>query len=291
MSEKPRYEADELLAVAKMEGCPVIIVEGNDDISIYENILSLINKECDVFASENLKNISNRIFSMLNELNWVDENVFIGSGMNMKLKDFQYQYKKFNKNIKGKEGCNGVINALKEIEYVAKGSDYSNDILGIIDRDARLYRNEIETNLKGLFILKYYSIESHFIHQNVIATTIDFITLKSKKSLNIQISSNIYNTIIGNISTYYYLSLDCLKNACDINYTSCFSYSPDSINSHIKHQDYQTKLQTVMTRKNQLDEFASDFSLNNSIDNMLLIMKGKWILDLFRAPLKISQYS
>lgn len=28
MSEKPRYEADELLAVAKMEGCPVIIVEG-----------------------------------------------------------------------------------------------------------------------------------------------------------------------------------------------------------------------------------------------------------------------
>ena len=36
--------------------------------------------------------------------------------MNMKLKDFQYQYKKFNKNIKGKEGCNGVINALKEID-------------------------------------------------------------------------------------------------------------------------------------------------------------------------------
>jgi len=48
------FEPDELLATAIMSKIPVIVVEGHDDVPIYERLAVSVNKDCEVFASENL---------------------------------------------------------------------------------------------------------------------------------------------------------------------------------------------------------------------------------------------
>ena len=45
-----KYQADELLNLAIMEKIPYIIVEGIDDIRIYEEIASSANIHCEIFA-------------------------------------------------------------------------------------------------------------------------------------------------------------------------------------------------------------------------------------------------
>lgn len=281
MSYKPQYEADELLAVAKMEGCPVLIVEGHDDISIYKNICSIIDRKCDIFASENLPKVSNRIFSILNKKNWMDNKRFLDENRRNNLKDFQYQYKKLNKRTKGKEGCIGVINAIKEIEFISKNTPYEKYVMGIIDRDTREFRNEMESNLNGLFVLQYYSIESHFVNKDVIPFVIDYLTDKSKSDLSEKLISDIFSNILDRIKDYYYLALECLKNACDKNYQAVFSYSPDSIYSHTKNTNYSLNIQTIMSKQDELDTFAFSKNITNRFEDILLILKGKWILELF----------
>lgn len=48
------FSADELLNLAIMSKIPVLIVEGVDDIPIYERISMTVGVECDVYASETL---------------------------------------------------------------------------------------------------------------------------------------------------------------------------------------------------------------------------------------------
>ncbi|EJS4016456.1 hypothetical protein NW014_004117 [Vibrio parahaemolyticus] len=53
-----QLEADELLNEAIMSETPVLIVEGIDDIGVYENISMSIGKTCEVYAAENISGIS-----------------------------------------------------------------------------------------------------------------------------------------------------------------------------------------------------------------------------------------
>lgn len=48
------FEADELLNSAIMNKLPVIIVEGCDDVPIYERLALSIGRDCEVYASENI---------------------------------------------------------------------------------------------------------------------------------------------------------------------------------------------------------------------------------------------
>ena len=57
-------------------------------------------------------------------------------------------------------GCKGVIKCLEVLQpKFEERPDNIRKVLGIIDRDARPYRNDLPTHLKGLFVTKYYSIE------------------------------------------------------------------------------------------------------------------------------------
>ncbi|WP_066152733.1 hypothetical protein [Aliarcobacter cryaerophilus] len=123
MSMYLKYEADELLTESIMSKTPIIIVEGIDDIQIYEDIVLSLNRDIEVYASENL---------LISD---------------------------------GKSGTNGVKTCLKKIYDNSNGIDFSKFIMGIIDRDASYYRRD-PLDIKGLFILNLYSIESHFVNKS-----------------------------------------------------------------------------------------------------------------------------
>ncbi|MBK5516705.1 DUF4435 domain-containing protein [Pseudomonas sp. TH10] len=113
------FSADELLNLAIMTKIPILIVEGIDDVPIYERISISINVECDIYASETLHG--------------------------------------------GREGCNGVIDNIRDIRLVSSDIPVEKHILGIIDKDARYYRKEMPED-PAIFPLNYYSIESHYIN-------------------------------------------------------------------------------------------------------------------------------
>lgn len=52
--ESLQYQAVELLNEARMTKTPVIIVEGRDDVPIYQRLAKNLKKKCEVYASENI---------------------------------------------------------------------------------------------------------------------------------------------------------------------------------------------------------------------------------------------
>lgn len=231
------YEPDELLIEAKMSGTAIIIVEGIDDIPIYEDLInSLNNKNIEVYASENLS-ISNHT-----------------------------------------RGCQGVVKALENINEFAYNMDIEKYILGIIDKDVKEFRGETLC-IKGLFILDYYSIESHFVVSDNISYVINQVTNASKslsETINKQI--NLFNNIVTDMmDDLFYISLDALKNSCDKDYVSTYKYS-DNIFGIINVPNYQCRLEEQIP---SLNSFANEKNIKNNFDNLLLIVKGKWLLDYY----------
>jgi len=246
MSYCLKMTADELLNESIMGGTPIIIVEGNDDISIYENIIHSLDKDIEVYASENIKEIS-----------------------------------------QGKSGCSGVKNSLKLIESVSNGINYERYILGIIDRDVTTFRGD-DVAIKGLFVLRYYSIESHFITQEVIPNIINNLTLASMKSIDINISEMIFSNILEKLYDLYYISLEALKNACIEDYDALFRYKDDSIYGIRSKFDFADKKASLDNKINDLDIFAEELNLELNLSSLLLIVKGKWILEDFIHELNIE---
>lgn len=237
MSHPLQMTADELLNEAIMS-TPIIIVEGNDDISIYENIIYSLDMDIEVYASENLK---------------ISDNT---------------------------AGCIGVKNSLKAIKLYSNGIDYKKYILGIIDRDATVFRGD-DNNIEGLFVLKYYSIESHYITKEIIPFIINHVTKASLKSIDDNISNIIFDKILIKLNDLYYLSLEALKNACESEYESLFRYEPDSINGIRKNSNFEENRIKLKEKLEELDSFAQSFNLSKNLDSLLLIVKGKWILEDF----------
>ncbi len=234
------YEADELLNEAIMSDTPIVIVEGTDDIPLYEDLIKSLNKNIEVYASENL----------------------IISG-----------------NI---SGCVGVVNSLNKINEFSQNINIEKYILGIIDKDVKDFRGEI-VEIKGLFVLKYYSIESHFVIEDNIAYIISQFTNASISLLEkMNLHSQLFNEIVENMSIdLYYITLDALKNACESNYISLYKYSDKII--RILNTNYSLDLSTRIC---ELNSFAMDKNIQNDFNNLLLIVKGKWLLEYFVLKIK-----
>lgn len=74
----------------------------------------------------------------------------------------------------------------------------------------------------------------------------------------------------------YYFSLEALKNSLEHGYVSLFRYSDRTG----RMQDPQLRA-SIEAKKSDLDIFASQLGLSLTIDNLLLIAKGKWLLEKF----------
>ncbi|MDI5996156.1 DUF4435 domain-containing protein [Pseudomonas sp. MDMC216] len=223
--------ADELLQTAIMGDLPIVIVEGLDDVRLYEAFAEQAGVQCDIVASENI--------------------------------------------LAEKEGCEGVIKNIEIIESTADGFDVSRYILGIIDRDARYYRGEVPASA-AIMMLDFYSIESHFISKETVRRVIES-TLHAPGRLTQQIDSEAaYSAIISKLMDIYHVSLEALKKACVNGYNSEIGYS-DKIRSVF----LSGALPRILAKRAALDSFAQTMNISNCWDDLLLICKGKWLLDLF----------
>lgn len=219
----------QFIAEAILEGRPLIIVEGKDDVNFYLKLSEKIKK---TFIIRPIETIN-------------------GYG----------------------PGCDNVLrfirNAQDELNENPEAEQY---LLGIIDRDSRHYRKELDSNLKSLFVLKVYSYESHFATKFCMKSLTKRV-IDNESLINNETIEMIFEDIESELNDIYYLSLEALKNACIQGYDSVISYD-FSVGQLLNKKD--ELLQQVMTKKKELEEFAE--SKRITIKHLKQICKGKWLL-------------
>ncbi|MFT6147822.1 MAG: hypothetical protein ACJAUH_000501 [Saprospiraceae bacterium] len=234
-----KYNLPELLNTAIMTDTPFLLVEGVDDVQVYENIAEKAEKEVTIYIINNIE---------------------------------EYET----------AGCDNVIKAIDKLQpKLAERADNIRRFLGIIDRDVRPYRgvqvDEIDfTKLydKGLFILKYYSIETYFATKANLKKLIRKHTSLPSNMINDGLL-NLVESEFNNIGEeLYFISLEALKNACDTDYNGIVGYSNNSINNEHRRNHFN---QQLIVKRNDLDVFAVNLGLNSN--DLKLICKGKWFLN------------
>ncbi len=175
------------------------------------------------------------------------------------------------------EGCEAVIEFTKQLQHqLTSNAELLNYFLAIIDCDTRYYRNTIP-NLTGIFILRYYSIESHFVTRNHTKELIRLLTnAPSAKIINQDIDF-VETPFVNLLELLYYSSLEALKNSMIDTYTSLIGFS-ESIIRVIN--DSQLK-DLILLKKQELDEFAENYNLSLDREVLKHISKGKWLLDIY----------
>jgi len=218
-----------------MTGIPVVIVEGKDDPQIYVRISKSINREIDVYPINTIEDYSS--------------------------------------------GCDNVIKAVDKLQIkFSERIDNELRILGIIDRDVRPFRElgefEIDyTQLKGLFILRYYSIETYFATKRNASKIVEKLTYLSSEMIDDDLLQFIENEFISLNPILYLVSLEALKNACTRDYATVVGYNDDSIKDTNRLLYFFSQIET---KKTDLELFATQKGL--SIDDLKKICKGKWYL-------------
>lgn len=233
-SEKICFEPDELVNLSIMSKMALAIVEGVDDVPIYQRLCNERKIPVDVYASEML--------------------------------------------ISDQEGCNGVKTNIKEIRNILPDFPIENYVVGIIDRDARFFRNEIPDD-NAIFVLGVYSIENHYANPESIDYLVKQFT--SVDSIDANLADEMHRTILGKISFLYYLTLECIKNACEQGYDSLAGFSNKI--RELVGRDIHIQ---VVSRKAALDKLATQFGLSNDENFLLKITKGKWLLELYYSELE-----
>lgn len=230
-----KFEADEILNLAIMSKTPYVIVEGVDDIKIYEEIAKSTGVLCEIYSVEQLEGLAG--------------------------------------------GNDGVIEAIGIVESLnMPAGKYSNQfVMGVIDRDARYYRNEMPT-LVSIFSLRSYSIESHFVSKFSIKPAVDRLTrISSRDEIDVD---SIYSRVEGSVFDVYYFSLDALKNAVDPSYQSVVGFSSKAG----RRKDPNT-VAALHSRKVDLDAFATTLHLASDIESLRKFVKGKWLLTAYAEEL------
>ncbi len=232
-----QYDIDELVSTAYTTERPLILVEGADDIQIYDKI----------------------------------------SGQKYIIKAIE-TVPDYN------EGNKSVIDAITYLqEKINNKPKLKKYILGIIDRDARYYRNEIP-ELECLFVLKYYSIESHFVTQTNLEKVLFEVTNIHSELLNKTLFDFIENDIEKTYKRLYYFSLEALKNACISSYQGIIGYERDNDGKKVTKgrilKDDQL-FKKINKKQNELNIFAGSLNLSYNKDVIKSISKGKWLLYIY----------
>lgn len=178
------------------------------------------------------------------------------------------------------QGCGEVIKAITALESLPPTQyKLSSYILGVIDKDVREYRGELPSS-SAILVLKYYSIESHFISKAIIANTLRLCTKSSHEMINEELCDLIMSEIEVKLLDLYYHSLEALKNATHTGYAADFAYSytPGRI------KDVQAKA-LIQAKKAELDLFADSLNITKNMNSIKCIARGKWLIDVFSDEL------
>lgn len=178
------------------------------------------------------------------------------------------------------EGCSEVIRAIEYLDQLpSQKHKVSNHLLGIIDKDVREYRGEIP-NSDAILVLKYYSIESHFVSQSIVKSTLSQCTKSSQDMITDDTCKEIMLEIEHKLKELYYHSLEALKNATTRNYDAAFSYSCGY--GLLKDQ---IRSQKIAEKRADLDKFADSLKISMNFETIKCIARGKWLIEVFSEEL------
>ena len=149
--------------------------------------------------------------------------------------------------------------------------------LGIIDGDYCAYKKDIPTGLKCLFILKYYSFESHFVTDYSISGFVSSVTRAKKKEMTPKIMSILNEGVEGIKMDLYYAGLEALKGRLDTTYQSVVSYdkAPETLYQCQKNST-RTIMDEILDKREELERFAEQIDVSKK--QYLHIARGKWLL-------------
>jgi Protein of unknown function (DUF4435) len=236
-----KHRLEDIVVRAIMLDEPVVVVEGRDDRQIYQKMAHQIAKKLKVHPIDAFE-------------------------------DYH-------------AGCESVIKAIYQLQSkFLEDSNYTKFLLGIIDRDSRPYKSlkpdEIDWRvLKGLFVLKYYSIETYFATPFNIVRLIEKWTYATQNDVNEAIINFILYNVNDSIEGLYYISLDALKQEClgADEYKAVLSYAQDEGSKVTEENSRNYLIQRIYnTKKADLDNFAIEKGL--TIEDIRFIARGKWFL-------------
>jgi len=176
---------------------------------------------------------------------------------------------------KNSSNCTAVIEFMQELDEVLNRDEHRKYFLGIIDGDARKQKNKLPKDNSLLYILQYYSWESYFISEEVVAKSIKNF-LKTRKLCSDELVEHIYNDYIENhlLNELWLCGLKRLRDGDSDTYCN----RDNSIDRLDKDKYFIKELHEL---KNDLSEFATEKELICTDKILLEITKGKWALDFF----------
>lgn len=234
-----KYDLEEVFQASVMSSMPTVLVEGLDDIALYDKIVNKFQKMAEIVAVETIEGFD--------------------------------------------KGCRGVIAAAENIDGIQSDRYSPNDyMLGIIDRDVREYRGEMPES-ECLLVLRFYSIESHFVNIEVIDHVLKIFTKGTLTMFSQELKESILRDCIGNMELIYLASLEALKGSLDSCYSADFSYKKSF--GSLKNKNLSDK---IFDKKTDLLDFASSLSVNYDLESLKKICKGKVLLDFFSEELAKS---
>ncbi len=251
-----KYKLNHIVVKAIMSKQAVIIVEGKDDRKIYQRMIDELKIEAVVWQ--------------VNEF-----------------KDYH-------------AGCKSVIEAIHILQpKFEERTENIHYVLGIIDRDSRPYRpiqeDEIDyKSLKGLLVLKHYSIETYFATKTNLKRMIAKMTHLLERDISEEAIRFVEQNIEDSLEGLYYISLEALRNACDIGYEAVIGYKGDEKGHKVSEKKSRTYLLSqILPKQTDLDAFAKLPRIAVSIKDIKQICKGKWFLYnyIYRANYHIQQLS
>lgn len=173
-------------------------------------------------------------------------------------------------------GCENVIDCIRILQdKFAEREDNVHKLLGIIDRDSRIYRNTLPSNLLGLFVTKFYSIETYFVSSNVLKGLISKMTYVTEEDVNDELVEIINREFDILADELYVISLEALKNACTLEYNALVSYETAEA-SVVSKNSREYLMNSLLVKNEALSEFAAEKNVSKS--DLKLIAKGKWYL-------------
>lgn len=227
-----KYNIYELLNSAIMSGIPVLLVEGKDDVHIYDSISKKISKEVTTYSIENIAGYS--------------------------------------------EGCTSLLECVKKIQPQLLYKENSKYFLGIIDRDARYFRDEIPNNISSLLVLNCYSIENHFITPYNVKRLLSDITYLPQELIDNELIQTLEKEYKSKEPELFAIALEALKFSCEKNYNSIVKYS-------MKAGQISNNFDTYIKKIDKKSELLHNFCLNFDIKttNIKQVIKGKWHLHFY----------
>jgi hypothetical protein len=180
------------------------------------------------------------------------------------------------------KGCDSGCSAIeKKITYINQKYEEGHSVYkyfkGIVDSDAKPFRNEIDERA-GILYLNSYSFENSFVTDKSIIYIIQLLTSITHEESTRSLSDKMMELINTQLLEFYYITLEALKNAVVENYDSLLGFS----DGYERFLYDKTKSDLLERKRKELDLFAHKYALSDKcIMDMKSYCKGKWHLSFF----------